>query len=265
MQQIPHVKLGSALVSLVKPQAGEEAAFNRWYERDHFVAGCMMGKNFFSGRRWVATQELRALSGPRDTALYEEYCIGSMLALYWILDGGYDEALDWAVDQVNQLYRQDRMDPRRENVYSGFSDHVVSVSRERDGVPVELALEYPYSGLFAAVIEKTPRLAAADFIAECRDQLLPVWLGQSGVSMMSCFKPKPLPDTAPKTVKQTSGDELDNRYLWFGFLKDAPSQAAAAHWEALNDRMRERRLGEILFYSPFIPTLPGTDTYMDQL
>lgn len=277
MQQIPEVRLGSVLFSLVTPQPGEEVAFNRWYERDHFFAGCMVGKNFFSGRRWVATRELRAMSGPqpdtsselrsepRKKALYDEYRHGSMMVLYWILDGGYEETLGWAVDQVNQLYRQDRMDPRRENVYSGFCDHIMSVPRKPDGVPVELALEYPYQGLFVAVVEKTPGLAAEAFLADCHTHLLPDWLEASGVSMLTCVKPKPLPDTAPKTVKQADSGELDNRYLWFGFLEETPSADAAAHWATLNESMRDRQLGELLFYAPFIPTIPGTDVYMDQL
>ena len=34
---------GSALFTLVDPSKGHEVAYNRWYERDHFYAGCMIG------------------------------------------------------------------------------------------------------------------------------------------------------------------------------------------------------------------------------
>ena len=37
------VKLGSMLLTLVEPHRGHEVAYNRWYERDHFYAGCMVG------------------------------------------------------------------------------------------------------------------------------------------------------------------------------------------------------------------------------
>ena len=45
------VALGSILVSLLEPEEGTARAFNRWYERDHFYAGCMTGADFFSDRR----------------------------------------------------------------------------------------------------------------------------------------------------------------------------------------------------------------------
>ena len=37
------VRLGSMLFTLVEPHRGHEVAYNRWYERDHFYAGCMVG------------------------------------------------------------------------------------------------------------------------------------------------------------------------------------------------------------------------------
>ena len=54
------VKLGSMLFTLVEPRRGHEVAYNRWYERDHFYAGCMVGPYNFAGRRFVATAELKA-------------------------------------------------------------------------------------------------------------------------------------------------------------------------------------------------------------
>jgi hypothetical protein len=33
------MKVGSMLLTLVDPNPGFEAAYNRWYERDHFYAG----------------------------------------------------------------------------------------------------------------------------------------------------------------------------------------------------------------------------------
>ena len=38
------IALGSALFTLVEPHTGHEVAYNRWYERDHFYAGCMNGQ-----------------------------------------------------------------------------------------------------------------------------------------------------------------------------------------------------------------------------
>ena len=49
------IKLGSMLFTLVEPHRGHEVAYNRWYERDHFYAGCMIGPYQFAGKRFVAT------------------------------------------------------------------------------------------------------------------------------------------------------------------------------------------------------------------
>ena len=58
------IKLGSMLFTLVEPRRGHEVAYNRWYERDHFYAGCMIGPYQFAGKRFVATAELKALRDP---------------------------------------------------------------------------------------------------------------------------------------------------------------------------------------------------------
>ena len=89
---IPEVKLGSALVSLLDPTPGEEVAFHRWYERDHFYSGVMFGSWFFAGRRFVATRRLKDLRFPPETPVIDDVMKGSYLALYWITGGRHAEA-----------------------------------------------------------------------------------------------------------------------------------------------------------------------------
>lgn len=97
----PPIALGTMLFSLVEPQPGHAAEFNRWYERDHFYAGCMSGADFFSGRRFVATRDLKAarMEGPQPLWANSREK-GSYLNIYWILRGRRDPALAWSVDQV---------------------------------------------------------------------------------------------------------------------------------------------------------------------
>ena len=61
------IEIGTMLYTLVEPHRGHEVEYNRWYERDHFYAGCMVGPWLFAGRRWVATRELKDLRFPADT------------------------------------------------------------------------------------------------------------------------------------------------------------------------------------------------------
>ncbi len=60
------IKVGSMLLTLVDPHPGFEVAYNRWYERDHFYAGCMIGPWLFAGSRWVATRDLKDRRWPSD-------------------------------------------------------------------------------------------------------------------------------------------------------------------------------------------------------
>ena len=46
------IKLGGALFTMVEPHRGHEVEYNRWYERDHFYAGCMIGAWTISGGGW---------------------------------------------------------------------------------------------------------------------------------------------------------------------------------------------------------------------
>ena len=78
-------RLGSALFTLVEPHPGHEVAYNRWYERDHFYAGCMVGPWLFAGRRWVATRDQKDLRFGDAPDVFGDLRRGSYLATYWIV------------------------------------------------------------------------------------------------------------------------------------------------------------------------------------
>ena len=73
------IKLGGALVTMVEPHKGHEVAYNRWYERDHFYAGCMIGPWLFAGRRWVAPRALKDLRFPATSPVAEPDASGADL------------------------------------------------------------------------------------------------------------------------------------------------------------------------------------------
>ena len=54
MNPIAPIQTGSLLLSLLDPKPGDATGFHRWYERDHFYSGCMLGPGFFAGRRLAA-------------------------------------------------------------------------------------------------------------------------------------------------------------------------------------------------------------------
>lgn len=264
MEPIEHarVELGSALVSLLEAVPGHEVEFNRWYERDHFHAGCMVGPYFFSGRRFVATRPLKDLRFPDETPVIDDIRRGSYLALYWIQAGFHDQAVDWAVRQVNWLIANDRMLEQRVQAHAGFYRMRTRTTRDRDGVPPELALEHPFAGLVLLMIDRTPDVEPARLDAEY-GAWIASRLPRTPVSLCLGLEPEPLPDDAPSYVARPPG--LERRSLQIFFLETDPREC----WEELFSRqdewLQKAGLGRVTYAAPFIPTIPGSDRYADEL
>ena len=255
---IPEVKLGSALVSLLDPTPGEEVAFHRWYERDHFYSGVMFGSWFFAGRRFVATRRLKDLRFPPETPVIDDVMKGSYLALYWITDGRHCEAEAWAVEQVNQLIAQDRMLPSRRQAMAGFYHHRYTVCRDADGVPPELALDHPFAGAILVMVDRNDDVEGEAFDTWCRETYLPARLEGSAAAICVVLEPVPLPDDAPSYVVRPEG--LERRSLHLYFVESDPE----ACWQELVVNAEPER-GRISYAAGFIPTTPGSDRYSDEL
>ena len=100
------IELGSALFTLVEPHKGHEVAYNRWYERDHFYAGCMVGPWLYAGRRWVATRDEKALRTGTRPDLFGDGSPGHLPRPLLRLAGKHDEHFDWGLRQVQVAARQ---------------------------------------------------------------------------------------------------------------------------------------------------------------
>lgn len=131
---------GGAVVSWVSPDPGHEVAFHRWYERDHFHAGCMAGPGFFAGRRFVSV--------PGDEPL-------GFLALYWIERGAIEEATRWSIERFHALRAEGRLFEAATLRLGGFFDVTAASVREPDGVPPALALDHPFAGVTLTALEAT--------------------------------------------------------------------------------------------------------------
>src|SRR5262244_952161 len=112
------VKVGTMLFTMVDPKKGQERAYNRWYERDHFYAGCMIGPWLFAGHRWVATRPLKDLRFPTDSTVAVPVDAGSYLAIYWVHADHHDEHFKWANEQVFRLYGAGRGFMERTHVHT---------------------------------------------------------------------------------------------------------------------------------------------------
>jgi hypothetical protein len=252
------VKLGSILFTLVEPHREHVVAYNRWYERDHFYAGCLVGPGILSGARWVATRDLKALRTPADSPIVPLQSVGSYLATYFISAEGSRAWGTWAAEEVHRLHDADRMFEQRDHVHTQMYVYRGGAFRDADGVPPELALDHRFAGLVVTFVEGEDRKALG---ARLADEVWPALQADSPVAMSLAFTPIPVPGEAPADVPQQQATA--SRMMHLHFLDESP----ATSWERfakLGDAVAAAG-GELVWCAPFIPTKPGTDTYTDQL
>jgi hypothetical protein len=256
------VRVGSMLFTQVDPARGKEVEYNRWYERDHFYAGCMIGPWLFAGRRWVATRDLKDLRFPSDTPVLPAVDAGSYVAVYWLLDGKYDEHVEWATDQVNWLYANGRGFQDRTHAHTGMYFDASRWYRDDDPVPLELALDHEqYVGMVSIVVQRDDDVGQEQLDAWF-DEHLPGFLAGSPVASVSSWTPAPLLDSAPAFVPRDP--EAGRRAMMLYFLEEDPR----ADWERFRTWAKEidgSGLGRVVLCEPWIPTIIGTDAYTDQL
>jgi len=262
------VKVGSALVTMVDPHPGFEKAYNRWYERDHFYAGCMIGPYLFAGSRWVAPRPLKDLRWPQGSQVAEPYDAGSYVSIYWVERGHHEDHFDnWASPQVRWLYANNRGFPERRHIHTVVVDHVGAVNRDADGVPVELALDHGYPGVVLAWFDGRDGTSAADLHAELlQTHLLADLLSGSSMELASSWTPhSPTlePSTgSPMPLGTPSGGP--NRLLQIFFV-DGDVTDTVGRLHDYTNAIEARGLADTRLVAPFFRTTPGKDTYLDQL
>ena len=257
------MKVGSMLLTMVDPHKGFESAFNRWYERDHYIAGCLIGPHNFAGSRWVATREMKDLRwGSGGVA--EPIDAGSYVAIYWIEKGHHEDWDSWALKQVKWLYGNGRGFSERSHVHTVTFDYVGTAYRDADPVPVELALDHHYDAIVAVWLDAREGDAAA-----LQDRLsgpLKELLDGSDIEIASGWTPRPefrnSRDSAPMSLGSPGGQE--NRLCQLFFVGGDVRQSLP-RFRAYTDRLEADGIADTRLVAPFLRTVVGTDTYVDQL
>jgi hypothetical protein len=255
------VRVGSMLWVFTDPHRGHEFAYNRWYERDHYYAGCLIGAWNFAGSRWVATRRHKNARLPAVSDMPFHRDAGSYACLYYLLDGHHDEWEAWSTPQVHALYAADRGFQSRTHYNTGFFRYEWRAYRDPDPVPLELALDHRYRGLVAQFVEPAEG-SDPSAVDDLMDHTLPAWLAGSAVASVSSWSAVPLPATKPDFVPTDAG--ADRRILQLYFLEEDPLQRWDHHRQ-LVEQINGSGVARVVFAAPFIPTEVGTDRYVDQL
>jgi hypothetical protein len=221
------VEIGTAIVSYIEPHAGQAVAFNRWYERDHFPATVKAGPGVFSAARFVATRDCKALR-PDAGRLFGDPGRGSYLAVAWVLPGKQTEWDAWVAREMETIAAQDRLFAGRDHVQTGVYRYV-SHSGPVDAV---VALDCGFPG--AIVVAGAGELPERDLLAGGVETEIRLRLERTVISQ-SQSPPHDL------VLALCANDPLAT------FAAAAPRLAGAG------------------FASPFLATIPGTDTYADDL
>jgi hypothetical protein len=261
------VKVGSMLLTLVDPTPGFEAAYNRWYERDHFYAGCMIGPFLFAGSRWVATRALKDARWPRDDeTVAAPPDAGSYVAIYWVERGHHADHFDvWARQQVRDLYAAGRGFGERRHTHTVLYDHLGAAYRDADPVPVELALDHGYDGLVALWFDARNGRDARALLAELAPSHLGALVAGSNIEIVSSWTPS-AGENDPRDVPMDLGtkaggpERLCQLCFVTGNVRDA-----LAPLRRYTDAVTAADLAAVRLVAPFFRTIVGTDTYVDEL
>jgi hypothetical protein len=263
------IKVGSMLLTLVDPNPGFEVAYNRWYERDHFYAGCMIGPFLFAGSRWVATRELKNARWPaEDETIASPPDAGSYVAIYWVEKGHHADHFDlWARDQVRRLYAEGRGFAERKHTHTVLYDHLGATYRDSDAdaVPIELALDHGYDGLVIVWLDGREGRDARTLDADLGQTHMPDLLAKSDVEIVSSWTPA-AGENDPRDVPMDLGSKAGGpeRVCQLLFVTGAVQDALPAI-RRYTDAIESADLATVRLVAPFFRTVVGTDRYADEL
>lgn len=248
------IELGHALVTMVEPTRDPHdlAEYNRWYEYDHAYEGVLIGPGAFSFRRFVATRELKAQRVPGAAP------VGSFIAAYWFMQGSVEEHFKWSFGAVGGLVAAGRMNPNRTHISTSIYDYHGAVNRRGWTVGPQVSLDHPYKGLVAMWCDRAANTSQAELERYLRDELAPK-LTTGQVAQALTFTPRDMPG-APN-----SGVGVGDKVLTLFFLQRDPAKVFERHFGSIADTIAASGKGTLALAQPFIPVIPGTNTYLDQI
>jgi hypothetical protein len=254
---------------MVEPHRGYEHAYNRWYEDDHFYSGAMHGPWTFAGRRWVAPKSLRDRRAPVASSAVLPADAGCYISLYWITAGHEDDNARWSyLAMAEALMPHGRGFADRSHVYTAFHRYRFGLVRDSGPMKPHHALDAGFPGLLVEVVDAPSTDEFEPMAAWLRDDCLPSELAGSSAAMVLAFTPVPFTEgliNQPGTPGVNSPEGVGKQLCLLWFLADDPRYVTDEVLRAHHAGMAASRLTELRFSGAFLPTIVGTDIYVNQL
>jgi hypothetical protein len=253
-----HIELGHSLITFVEPHRERLAEYNRWYEHDHAYAAMTSAPGCFAYRRFVATRPLKELRYPDPSAVAQPLDKGSYLSLFWFEQDRVGEVFDYTAAISPALAAAGRMNTDRDHVSTAVYDYLGWTGRGRSPVPPEIALDHHWAGMVAAWLRPDPGVSVADLAAWARSELDgDLVAGKGPVGQVLDFTQSDL--GMPALTGRV--DEVVRCY----FLDADPREVWEDVFAGLGKTVEAGGRGRVELVAPFIPTIPGTDRYQDEL
>jgi hypothetical protein len=250
------------MVTMVEPTRDPAllAEYNRWYEEDHCYSGVLMGPGAFAYRRWVATRPLKDLRFPAASTVADPVDTGSFIAAYWYAAGTVEDHFAWSFAGLPTLVEQGRMNPDRTHVSTSLYDVVGVVTRPGWTVAPQIALHHPYAAMVALWTDRAESSSTEQLAQALTQQVLPGATTEgSPIAQAITLAPRDMPG-APG-----SGVGVGQKLLTLLFLQRDPREVWTSAVEPLGEAVAATGHGTVGLAAGFIPVVPGTDTYLDQL
>jgi hypothetical protein len=199
----------------------------------------LAGPGVYSGARFVATRACK--DARRPLALFGDPALGSYLSAAWYLPGTEADWNAWVGAQMQTLFADGRTFAGRDHLHTAMYEYAWDVGIA-DAPPAAFVLDRRFGGVIAIAVageENDTERWARDIVAP----ELPVVVALRRERVLMSV----LDDVAPHTLMLAfvDGDALD---VWNRRVEPALSS-----------------LPGVGFASPFLATVPGTDTYVDDL
>jgi hypothetical protein len=263
------VAIGGALITMVEPNPGHEHAYNRWYEDDHFYSGAVHGPWTFAGRRFVAPRSLRERRVAVADSAVQPPDAGCYISLYWITRGHEEDNERWSfLAMADALMPHGRGFAERLHVYTAFHRYRFGLVRDPGPMQPHLALHAPFRGLLVEVVDAPAADALPALEAWLRDEHLPGHLAASPAGLVLAFTPVPFTQgriESPGTPAVAPPDGVGRRLCLLWFLDADPHDVADERLRTHHEGLAASGLGTLRFSGPFVPTIVGTDRYVDEL